>query len=96
MIQVKINSRQKQVNFVVTGHAGFADYGYDIVCSAVSVLLMHTANHLSKADISDDGKRYELAATMTNEVDQAFVSALQDTLALIAGSYPKNLRVVYE
>ena len=30
--------------FVVSGHAGYAEAGYDIICSAVSVLTVTTVN----------------------------------------------------
>ncbi|MFT8728630.1 MAG: ribosomal-processing cysteine protease Prp [Oenococcus oeni] len=96
MIQVTIKRNQDQFSLIVTGHAGFNDYGRDIVCAAVSILLEHTSNHLTDAVVKDDGIRYELMAMITDNVDQAFVSALKDTLCLISGSYPKNLSVSVE
>ena len=96
MIQATLKRSQKQVNISISGHAGFAPYGKDIVCSAVSVLMQHTASHLSKANVIDDGKHYELTADIQNDIDEAFVSALQDTLSLIAGSYPKNFSLIIE
>ena len=32
--------------FVISGHAGYADEGYDIICSAVSALSVTTVNAL--------------------------------------------------
>ena len=32
--------------FVISGHAGYADEGYDIICSAVSALSITTVNAL--------------------------------------------------
>jgi len=50
------------LGFEISGHAGFANHGKDIVCAAVSVLSINTANALSeltsnKVDIqmNDDG-----------------------------------------
>ena len=96
MIQATIKRNQDQFSLIVTGHAGFNDYGRDIVCAAVSILLEHTANHLANAVVKDDGARYGLKAVITDNVDQAFVLALKDTLCLISGSYPKNLSVSFE
>ena len=42
-------------SFICTGHAGFDNYGKDIVCAAVSVLVINTINsleELTKEDIS--------------------------------------------
>ena len=34
--------------FTCDGHAGFADYGKDIVCAAISVLVINTINSLEQ------------------------------------------------
>ena len=34
----------KYQGFVISGHAGYAEEGYDIICSAVSALAVTTAN----------------------------------------------------
>ena len=34
------------VGFICSGHAGYADEGYDIICAAVSALAVNTANSL--------------------------------------------------
>lgn len=96
MIQIKILKNKQQIRLIATGHAGFADYGQDIVCSAVSVLLDHTARGLTKANVIDDGSHYELTANIQNVGDQRFIDSLIETLTLIAGSYPKNLTVMLE
>ncbi len=37
---------QKYVGYDISGHAGYADHGMDIICSAVSVLAINTANSI--------------------------------------------------
>ena len=46
MTQVTIykNDLNECVGFRASGHAGFDEEGYDIVCAAVSVLTIHTVN----------------------------------------------------
>lgn len=39
---------QDCIGFRVKGHAGYAQYGQDIVCSAVSVLVINTINSVEK------------------------------------------------
>ncbi|MDD6811757.1 MAG: ribosomal-processing cysteine protease Prp [Lachnospiraceae bacterium] len=34
--------------FICSGHAGFADYGKDIVCASISVLVINTINSLEE------------------------------------------------
>ena len=36
------------IGFHVEGHAGYADYGQDIVCSAVSVLVINCINSIDE------------------------------------------------
>lgn len=49
MVIVTISRNKKdEVEFLqVHGHAGYADRGQDIVCSAVSVLTLNTVNSIS-------------------------------------------------
>ena len=47
MITVTIYKNSEQyTGFTVKGHAGYAEEGYDIICSAVSVLTVNTLNSI--------------------------------------------------
>ena len=47
MISVVITKRDNDyVGVTVDGHAGFAEAGQDIVCAAVSVLVINTFNSI--------------------------------------------------
>ncbi|MDO5027306.1 MAG: ribosomal-processing cysteine protease Prp [Tissierellia bacterium] len=49
MIKVTLKTREKKLlGFQVTGHAGYDDYGKDIVCAAVSVLTFNAINSLEE------------------------------------------------
>lgn len=50
MIKVTVYQNHDGVfcGFRMEGHAGFAAYGSDIVCSAVSVLVINTMNSIEK------------------------------------------------
>ena len=50
MISVKVtkNRNDEYIGFSCNGHAGYADNGKDIVCSAVSVLVINTINSIEK------------------------------------------------
>ncbi|MEE3467286.1 MAG: ribosomal-processing cysteine protease Prp [Eubacterium sp.] len=47
MIKVVIERRDGYIDgFKLSGHAGYDDYGKDIICSAMSMLAINTANSL--------------------------------------------------
>ena len=47
MIEIEIIRKgDRIISLTSKGHAGYADYGQDIVCAAVSVLVINTVNSL--------------------------------------------------
>ncbi|MCI6018811.1 MAG: ribosomal-processing cysteine protease Prp [Blautia sp.] len=49
MIKITVKKRNgSYISFVSSGHAGFAQEGYDIVCAAVSALIINTVNSIEK------------------------------------------------
>jgi len=44
----KSNNRNDYAGFSCKGHAGYDDYGHDIVCSAMSMLVINTINSIEK------------------------------------------------
>ena len=68
MIQVTVfqNSSGDYKGFRVSGHAGYAECGYDIVCAAASVLTINTINAIERftddeftVDSDEDSARIE-------------------------------------
>ena len=43
-----VKKSNKYVSFCCEGHAGYADAGEDIVCSAISILTINTANSITE------------------------------------------------
>ena len=70
MIQVDVYSDSKgcTTGVEVKGHAGYDEYGKDIVCAAVSVLTVNMANSVEK--FTDDGLR---AVWMKRQVSLFFI-----------------------
>lgn len=48
------DSENRITDFVLTGHADYSAYGQDIVCSAVSAIVIGTINNLETLADSDD------------------------------------------
>ena len=47
-IEIRKSNSGCYTGFTVKGHAGFSDSGSDIVCSAVSMLVINTINSIEK------------------------------------------------
>ena len=94
------------VGFESEGHAGYADSGYDIVCAAVSALLITCANglesvvHAAPAIRQNDEAGY-LKAELPNALDEAHahdagivLAVAEQGLQSIAKQYPDYVRVI--
>ncbi|HXM18269.1 MAG TPA: ribosomal-processing cysteine protease Prp [Candidatus Tumulicola sp.] len=87
------------VGLRVTGHAGFGLSGKDIVCSAVSALVLSAANGLKQragADVrvlDDADGEYRLDLLRGDARAQAILESVVDGLRAIARSHPGHLKV---
>ena len=88
MIQVTIykTGRHEYVGFDLSGHAGYDDLGKDIVCAAVSSIVINTVNSIERftddrtSCISDEGDgRIEFRFSQTPSHD---ASLLLDSMIL--------------
>ena len=99
MIQVKIlkeNNKYKKIS--ILGHAMYADRGKDIVCSAVSSIVITTVNGIlildkgsisymvGKTGVSIDIKR-------DDETTQLLIHNMVNLLRELENNYPENVEV---
>ena len=61
--------------FECNGHAGFADYGNDVVCSAISVLTINTINSIDQLTgdqiaVSEDGSAGIISCHFINDISE--------------------------
>lgn len=87
------------------GHAGAGEYGQDIVCAAVSVLLQTLANEVTEAARAgllavgvvahgDGWMKVEATPTaQTQDMVEAWVELVQDGIDALAESYPENVEL---
>ncbi|MFW5629165.1 MAG: ribosomal-processing cysteine protease Prp [Acetivibrio ethanolgignens] len=68
MIEITLRKSETGIynGFLVEGHAGFDEYGRDIICAAVSAMVINTINSIEaftedafEADMAEDGGRIE-------------------------------------
>jgi len=88
------------VDITVSGHAGFAPRGHDIVCAAASALVLSAAHGIaahckSPATVKDDGDGdYHLHIPRGgNASAQAVLESAVSGLRAISRSYPGSLRI---
>lgn len=89
MVKVTVYQDQDDVyyGFHMEGHAGFAAYGSDIVCSAVSALVINTMNSVEQfTDDKFDGAVHEekdiVSFNITSKPVSASAGLLLDSLVL--------------
>lgn len=106
MIQATLycNREEDTVGFRIFGHAGFAEHGSDIVCAAVSVLVINTVNavekftdaKLSKAQNEDEGYMEYHLKTMDVPEAKLLLNTLRLGLESIQSEFKQYLQVSYK
>ena len=84
---------ERYIGFTVKGHAGFAAAGKDIVCSAVSALVLNTINSIDELtedkyilDTCEGVMKFRLIKPFSRESEN-FVKALRIGLCNIYAEY---------
>ena len=92
---LKSNSLIKEVK--VNGHADYANYGLDIVCSAVSSIVTTTINDILALDSAsikytvNDGN--VVITNNDNELANKLLQVMLNSLEELASTYPKNIKI---
>ena len=99
MIKVKVekeNSIYKKIS--ILGHAMYADYGIDIVCSAASSIVTTTINGILSFDegslsyqVNKEGLIIENIST--DEITQKLLGNMVNLLKELEQQYPTNIEV---
>ena len=99
MITVKVvkeNAKYKKVT--ILGHAMFADYGKDIVCSACSSIVTTTVNGILSIDNSSisylvSKKGMTIDVKSDDKVTQTLINNMISLLKELSGNYPENIEI---
>ena len=94
---IAVSVREDRIT--VTGHAGYAPPGQDIVCSSVSALTQVLIKSIE--DLTDDRIFYEIVPGSTNivygnlsEKSRTLVDSFFIGIAIIADDYSDYVRIV--
>ena len=96
MITAKFKKKNDQIYwYQVTGHAGFANVGNDIVCAGVSALYISVTNALlGYGRTFERNEGYFILEPTDKEL--ASLQILHDGIISIAEQYPANVVIVEE
>ena len=96
MIRVLITRKGESiVRAEVKGHANYAEYGKDIVCSGVSAIVQTaglSAESLG-ARVSQSDGHYIIDVENDCHDMQVLLKAMEKGVKAIAGNYPKNIKM---
>lgn len=101
MVRFKfVREGKRNIGFVCSGHAGYAEHGHDIVCAAVSSAAYLAANTITdefgaKAKIEVDEGYMALTLTQENAEAQKVLNGLEAHIRSLAKDYPRSIKVIY-
>lgn len=102
MIKIKIIKENNNYNSItINGHAMYADFGKDIVCSALSSIVTTSINSILALD--KEGLKYEadsgkiIISDIKNEDNIIkLLKVLEKMLSELEADYPKNIQISKE
>ena len=94
---ITITADEKTLDIQAIGHAGYAEKGKDIVCSAVSILLYTYASELLRLgilpQIRDEENSYDIRPEADLETAKPAFETILSGLRLLSEVYKKNVRL---
>lgn len=86
--------------FKVSGHAGYADAGSDIVCASVTSSVQLACNLLTEyfgidAEVSAQDNTVALKVRETSDISQKIIKGLYDHLDLISQQFKKTINLKF-
>ena len=93
---ILVNVEKKKIE--IKGHALYADYGKDIVCSAVSSIVITTINGIISIDneaIYYENKNVKLVLEIKKDdlVTRKLIDNMVELLTELSKNYPKNIKI---
>jgi uncharacterized protein YsxB (DUF464 family) len=91
-------SKGKLSGFKVSGHAGYADSGNDIVCASVSSAVQLSANIITegfhiKADVKSRGNTVKFTTSSTESSVITVIEMLKNHLEILSEDFPKTIKI---
>lgn len=99
MINITVRYKKKKVKKVeLTGHAGYQEYGKDIVCSAVSSIIYTTVYYLLELKkpricYTDNNEIIEFTNCSFDRLTNILMQSMIDILLQLEEQYPDHISI---
>ena len=99
MVKANIVYQPNQVILDFNGHADYADYGHDIVCSGITTAVFTTVGlleklaQIDKINCSEKDGYIHLEVNQRSELIDTIIQNLIEVLENIERQYPENLKL---
>ena len=93
---IKVEVTKKDIS--VIGHAMYDDYGKDIVCAAVSSIVMTSVEGIASInkeaiDIKQSDNILDIIINSDDEITNKLINNMLNLLNELAKKYPKNIKI---
>ena len=95
MIEVKVRKNE----IIVSGHANYAEYGYDIICAGATALAQTLIKSIQ--DLTEDEIEYDIKPGLVDikyrdlsEKSRTLVDSFFVGMNLLADEFQENIRIV--
>lgn len=102
MIKVNIKKKDSKItDITVEGHANYNELGKDIVCSAVSSIVITTINGILRLDSDsinyfDKDGYVEIKNVNNNDITNILLDNMVELFIELEKQYPKNIKIYEE
>ena len=101
MIKVRISKNNNIIESIrCSGHAGYADYGKDIVCAAFSTMIITTINAILEIDKNaisyTDNNDLEIINIKKDNITNSLLNNLVNMIYELKDNYDKNINIKEE
>ena len=102
MIRVQITRKDNNIKKInIKGHAGYDNYGKDIVCSSVSSITITTINAIlmfnkNYIDYNEKKDNFEIIINYNNNIVDNLIVNMINLLKELEEDYPKNIKIEEE
>jgi len=99
MIRINVKKKDDKINYVkVSGHAEYAEEGFDIVCASVSCICITTVNALISIDeecvvYSEEDGMLEIGIMKHSDITSKLVNNMLDMLGKLAEDYNEYIKI---
>lgn len=97
MLKVHIKSKK----IIITGHAGYEEYGKDIVCASVSSIVITSINAALRIeekslDYKEEKDKLTINILSNNKYVLLIIENMIEELKELSTTYKKNIKIVEE